>query len=107
MVQGACAWHDDIACTAVLTPAASWTTQEILRVMRDLHDFGRPLHPRIVHVACNPAHYSSDLRSSRPPAAPDQFYHFLCFQHSAIHAPIRPHHDMLDPACAYLAHYDE
>eukprot|EP00969_Alexandrium_andersonii_P180466 7976160-Alexandrium_andersonii.AAC.1 len=81
MVQGACAWHDDTACTAVLTPVSSWTSHEVLRVMRDLRDFGRPLHPRIVHVACNPAHYPNDLRSSIPPAAPDHFYHFFCYQH--------------------------
>eukprot|EP00969_Alexandrium_andersonii_P205300 9071165-Alexandrium_andersonii.AAC.1 len=60
-----------MACTAVLTPLTGWTRPEILRVMRDIHHFGRPLHPRIAHTACNPAHYPYDVRSGRAPGPPD------------------------------------
>eukprot|EP00969_Alexandrium_andersonii_P217962 9627562-Alexandrium_andersonii.AAC.1 len=71
MAQSTNGWHEDVACTTVMTPIGTWTNDDIDMYVRDIHDYGRPLRPRIAHVACNLQQYPHDIRSMRATGPPD------------------------------------
>eukprot|EP00969_Alexandrium_andersonii_P245006 10826951-Alexandrium_andersonii.AAC.1 len=77
MAQSSNGWHEDVACATVVAPIATWTNDEIDSFIRDIHEYGRPLRPRIAHTACTLQHYPYDICSMRATGPPDQFLHSL------------------------------